>query len=663
MSKAIPQTRSEKYWFGDFELNTREWVLRQKGEILPLALKALQALELLVRNGGSVVSRRDMVESLWPDAFVEESNLTVTISTLRRALGDIDTGTKFIETVPKRGYRFVPRVETARNGPVSRDSFRSMRIVRLTNAGRILDVSISADARLLAYVPINAGNHSLGIWDLTSGEKWEVLRPDPALCWGMKFTADGRTLFYVTTQPNTTISVLHRIALQGRDSRTARQVVVNIDSPIALSPDGERIAFVRSFPGQHRDVLMVAGVDGGSEQELASRQHPDKFSFSSPSWSPDGKLIAVGASRNNRLDFTLLGVPLDGAPPIELCPWDWIDLRAVAWDANGSNLYFSATERNSNSLQIWRIPYPDCEAQRITNDTNSYEELGLALQPPTLVTMQTDALANIWIVPAGGVPRRITAGRTEGFDGLTVTANGQIFYASTENQQPDLWTMNADGSNSRQLTRDGCLFPSVSRDGRFVAFVSAAGGTHHIWRMDADGTNRKQLTNGDGESYPSISPDGTSIVYTPQGQTRNTLWRISSEGGQPLQLTRDSLAIKPVVSTDGKHIACTYRKDEADKWKIAVLAADGGEPLMVFGLPYSYHQVIRWAPDGKALDYLDRCRGVFNVWRQPLDGSSPTQITNFTEDAIFYFDWDNSGQLIAARGAKIRDIVLIRDFE
>jgi len=272
-------------------------------------------------------------------------------------------------------------------------------------------------------------------------------------------------------------------------------------------------------------------------------------------------------------------------------------------------------------------------------------------------------LANIWIVPAGGAPRRITSGRTEGFDGLTVTGNGRVFYASTENQQPDLWSMNSDASDIRRLTHDGCLFPSVSRDGRFVAYVSAAGGKHHIWRMDGDGSNRKQLTNGDGESYPSISPDGRSIVYTPQGQARNTLWRISIDGGQSTQLTRDSLAIKAVVSPDGKRIACTYRKDEADRWKIAVLAADGGEPLMIFGLPYPYHQVVRWTPDGMALGYLDRCGGVFNVWRQPLDGSTPTQITNFTEDAVFYFDWDAAGQLIAARGAKIRDIVLISNFE
>lgn len=658
------QSRGEKHRFGDFELDTTEWVLRQRGEIRPLPPKALQALELLVRNGGRVVSRSEMVESLWPDSFVEESNLTVTISMLRRALGDSETGTTFIETVPKRGYRFVPLVKTSGNGKSRADNFSSMQIVRLTHAGRVLDVAISADARLLAYVPIDAGNYSLWIWDLDTGEQSELLPPEPALCWGLRFTDDGQGLFYTTTQPNSTISILHWCAVpREAASRAApRQVLVNIDSPIALSPDGGQIAFVRSFPGQHRDVLVAANVDGGNERELASRQHPNKFSFSSPSWSPDGRLIAVGASRNNKLEFTILVVSPTGAAPIELSPWHWKDLRAVAWNNDGSNLYFSATALNSNSLQIWRLTYPDCEAQRVTNDTNSYEELSLAQEPATLVTMQTDALANIWTV-AGGVSRRITSGRTEGFDGLAVAADGRVFYSSTENQQPDLWSMKADGSDAKRLTHDGCLFPSVSRDGRLVAYVSAEGGIHHIWRMDANGENRKQLTDGDGESYPCIAPDGRSIVYTPQGKARNTLWRIAIDGGPPEQLTHEGMAIKAVVSPDGKSIACTYRKNEADKWKIAVFAADGGTPLKAFALPYPYHQVIRWSPDGHALNYIDRCDGVFNIWRQPLDGSLPTQITNFTEDAIFYYDWDHEGQLIAARGAKIRDIVLIRNFE
>ena len=651
--------QGERYGFGKFQLDTAEGVLRQSGQILPLAPKVLQALELLLRNSGRVVSRAEMLESLWPDTHVEESNLTVTISMLRKALGDDETVANFVETVPKRGYRFVPPVKQ-HDGSVGGDLFAAMQVERLTHDGRILDVGLSPDARLLAYVPIEFGKHSLWIWNLESHEKWQLLPARAALCWGLKFSHDGKNLFYMTTQPHSTISELHRIPVCGGEPR---RLVVNVDSPVALSPAGDRIAFVRSFPGQHKDSLVVADVDGGCEREICSRAHPDKFSFSSPSWSPDGKVIAVGASKKNALEFAVLGVPAAGDPPIELSGWDWKDMRAVEWSEDGSGLFFSATARKSNSLQIWRYAWRARVKRRITNDPNNYEEVSVAERANALVTMQTDALASIWIVPLKGMPRRITSGRTEGFDGLAVSSQGRVVYASTENQQSQLWSMRTDGGDARQLTHNSGFLPVISRDGRIVVYVSAHGGTLHLWRMDIDGANQKQLTNDDGESFPSISPDGRGIVYTPLGEGRNTLRRVSIEGGQVMQLTRGSIAIKPVVSPDGKMIACVYRRTEADTWRIAVVPANGGEPLMALPLPYPYNQIIRWTPDSKALTYLDRRDGVYNIWTQPLDSTGPTRITNFTEDAIFYYDWLGShDKLIVSRGAKARDIVLIRDF-
>jgi Tol biopolymer transport system component/DNA-binding winged helix-turn-helix (wHTH) protein len=661
MGRGTAQAFGAKYHFGEFQLDTSEWVLRQSGEILPLAPKAVQALELLVRNAGRVVSRTEMVENLWPDSFVEESNLTVTISMLRRALGDSESETTFIETVPKRGYRFVPRVRISSSARPGGTNFSSMQIIRLTHDGHVLDVGISPDARVIAYVPIEAGKYSLWIWDLESGEKRQLLPQSSALCWGLRFTHDQEQLFYITTQPNSTISVLHRMPVCGGHSQ---QLVVNIDAPLALSPDGLQIAFVRCFPGQHRDVLIVAYVDGSDEREIASRKHPDKFCFSAASWSPDGKLIALGASRNNELEFAVLGVPLGGGEPIELSEWEWKDMRAVEWSEDGSGLYFSATALHSNSLQIWRFSCGDGEKHRITNDPNNYEQISVAGRAEALVTMQVEPQANVWIVPASGAPRRITSGRTEGFDGLAVLAAGRIVYASTKNQQSDLWSINANGSEGRRLTHDSGFFPSASRDGRLVAYVSAQGSTLHIWCMFADGGNKKQLTKGAGESHPSISPDGRWVVYTPLGEGRNTLWKVSTDGGMPVQLTRDSMAIKPVVSPDGTMIACVYRTDEAHRWKVAVLSSDGGTPLRTFALPYPYNQVIRWTLDSKALIYVDRCDGVHNLWRQPLDGTASTQLTNFTEDAIFYYDWlGDDGRLVVSRGAKTRDIVLIRNFE
>ena len=660
MSRGSAPDFGLKYHFGQFQLDSTEWVLRQSGEILPLPPKAIQTLELLVRNAGRVISRSEMVESLWPNVNVEESNLTVTISMLRRVLGDNENGTRFIKTVPKRGYQFVPKVKVTSSARPGQANFTSMQIIRLTHDGHVLDVGISPDARLLAYVPIEAGKYSLWTWNLDSHEKRQLLPLSASLCWGLRFSHDQEDLFYITTQPNSTISVLNRMPVGGGESQ---ELVVNIDAPMALSPDGSEIAFVRCYPGQHKDVLIVANVDGSGEREIASRMHPDKFCFSSASWSFDGELIALGASRNNELEFAVLGVPPVGGEPIELSQWDWKDMRAVAWSEDGSGLYFSATALNSNSLQIWRFSIADGAKQRVTNDPNNYEQVSVAEKAEALVTMHVDPQTNIWLVPPGGASRRITSGHTEGFDGLTVTA-GRIVYASTENQQSDLWSINANGSESRRLTDDSGFFPSASRDGSLVAYVSAQGGTLHIWRMDADGDNKKQLTDCAGESHPSIAPDVEWIFYTPLGEGRNTVWKVSAAGGEPRQLTHNSMAIKPIVSPDGTMIACAYRVDEADKWTIAVLSSAGGTPLKVFALPFPYNQVIRWTPDSKSLTYLDRRDGVYNIWQQPLDGSAPTQITSFTEDVIFYYDWlDDAGQLVVSRGAKTRDIVLIRNFE
>lgn len=667
-----------KYQFGKFELDNTELVLRRNGEIVPLTPKPLQALILLIQNSGRVVSRKEMIEYLWPDAFVEESNLTVAISMARKALGETENGDQFIETVAKRGYRFVPAVTFVGNAAPQRDRFEGMQISRLTHDGYIMDVAISPGARLLAYVLIENGKQSLWIQRLESGEKWTLSAPDPALCWGLKFSPDNQSLFFITTQPNSTISVLYRVLLRGGP---AQQLVVNIDAGIALSPDGTQLAFVRSFPGQHRDALIVANADGSDERELASREHPDKFSFATASWSPDGKLIALGASRYNGLECAILGVPRAGGEFIELTRWEWKTMCAVAWsgDADAAKLYFSAMAANENSFQIWRLIYPNQQAQRITNDPNNYEELSLAAESRTLVTMQTEVRANLWLATALDSPRalvsdgltaaaplarRLTNGRTEGFQGLTVS-RGRIVFALTEHQQPDLWSVNGDGSDRRRLTTGGGFLPAFSRAASCVAYVSAQGGAHHIWCMDADGGNKRRLTNEGGESFPSITRDGKWVVYTSQSKERNSLWKVSANGGPPQQLTRDSLCIKPVVSPEGTRIACVYRRDEADRWKIAVLSIDDGTLLATLVLPNPFNQIIRWSADGLALTYLEKRDGVHNIWRQPLTGAPATQITNFTEDLIYNYDWlaDDDAQLIVSRGLKTRDIVLVRNFE
>ena len=107
----LKQTR-QLYEFGPFRLDVDERLLMRDGRMTPLPPKVFDTLLVLVENSGRVVSKDELMQSLWPDTFVEESNLTQNISQLRRALGDGAADAQYIETIPKRGYRFVAGVQS-----------------------------------------------------------------------------------------------------------------------------------------------------------------------------------------------------------------------------------------------------------------------------------------------------------------------------------------------------------------------------------------------------------------------------------------------------------------------------------------------------------------------------------------------------------------------
>ncbi len=103
-------TDNAVYDFGEFRLDTRERVLEAAGRPVPIAPKALEVLIVLVRNGGHIVEKEQLIREVWPDTFVEENNLAFNISVLRKLLGESSAAPRYIETVPKRGYRFIAEV-------------------------------------------------------------------------------------------------------------------------------------------------------------------------------------------------------------------------------------------------------------------------------------------------------------------------------------------------------------------------------------------------------------------------------------------------------------------------------------------------------------------------------------------------------------------------
>src|SRR4026207_861426 len=105
----IEQT-SQFYEFGRFRVKADERVLRRGEELVSLTPKAFDILLALLENEGRIVNKNDLMKKVWPNTFVEEGNLTQNVSLLRKALGESANGPQFIETVPRRGYRFVAPV-------------------------------------------------------------------------------------------------------------------------------------------------------------------------------------------------------------------------------------------------------------------------------------------------------------------------------------------------------------------------------------------------------------------------------------------------------------------------------------------------------------------------------------------------------------------------
>ena len=110
MKPSLIRQKKHFYEFDSFLLDETERLLLLEGEPVPLAPKVFEMLVVFVSNAGLAMTKEELMQKLWPDSFVEEANLAVNISTLRKALGEMPGGGQYIETLPRRGYRFAAEV-------------------------------------------------------------------------------------------------------------------------------------------------------------------------------------------------------------------------------------------------------------------------------------------------------------------------------------------------------------------------------------------------------------------------------------------------------------------------------------------------------------------------------------------------------------------------
>jgi Tol biopolymer transport system component len=448
-----------------------------------------------------------------------------------------------------------------------------------------------------------------------------------------------------------------------------------VDSPVTFSPDGKRMAFVRGdYPNPNESALVIANADGSGEQAVARRQPPERFFpiwFTGPSWSPDGKLIACAMARSEGGEYAgVTVVRVEDGRERALTRRRWQLVSRVEWLADGSGLMMIAADQPSSPHQVWYLSYPNGEARSINNDLSSYRCLSLTSDSTKLVSIRQTVPMNIWLVPDGDAnrARQIVSGQDVGTQSICWVPDGRVIYSLDVDGNTDLWALQPDAGNRKQLTaKAGNNFsPTVSPDGRFVVFVSTRAGANNIWRIDLDGGNPQQLSRGDDDFSPTFSPDGQWVFYSSSAPETRGLWRVPAAGGDPQRLT-DVLYHRAVISPDGRQIACTYTDGPSGgerETKIAVIPIDGGGPTKTYDLQTDSiaSPDIVWSADGQSLIYNVVRDNVSNLWRRPLSGGPATQVTDFKSDLIITFAWSRDGkQLVCTRGSSIRDAVLISD--
>src|SRR5947207_3658940 len=366
-------------------------------------------------------------------------------------------------------------------------NLQSGKITRLTNSGKVATATISTDGKYVAYTARDdLGQSSIWVKHIATGSNVQIVPPaEPDVFLGQStFAPDGNYIYYLRNDRGRVSGVLYEVPVLGG---TSKKLLENV-SRISFSPDGKRLAFTRRYVSEGEDAVIIVNADGTGQQKLATRKHPDFF-LGGAAWSPDGRTIACPIGGFTGGYYRSIGVINVSAGAQRVLPSHrCLDVERVAWLPDGSGLITTAQERAGDQYQLWQVSYPGGESRTLTNDLSDYHLVSLNADAGALVTVLSDTTANVWIVPYGewSNGRQLTSSKTNGVSSLAFLHDGRILYDSRSGGNPDLWIMDAEGRNQKQLTDDAYFERSAraTYDGRYIVFDSWRTGTIQLWRVD-----------------------------------------------------------------------------------------------------------------------------------------------------------------------------------
>ncbi len=714
------------YKFGKFTLDTNEKVLVSENNRISLTPKVFELLFLFVENSGKLITKSEILEKVWADSFVEESNLTFTINQLRKLLNDNARQPQFIETIAKRGYRFLadvekvsaPEIENAeaisadqsdtpsqRQKPASNRKhiaillglliislvslsgfiyrktqntesaeFKKVEFQRITTDGNAVISAISPDGKYIVYAKAAKGMESLFVRQNGQTKDIELISPQIAQYWGITVSPDNTEIYYTIWETNKYDAKLYKIPILGG---TPKMLLETIDSAVSFSPDAKKITYFRVKPSKGFSELLTANSDGSEIKLLHTLRFPETFETffnrpaGSPAWSPDGNVIAAaGNSMIAGAKSQILAFDVKTGERKDLTNKNFSYIEQINWIPNSNYLLAIASEKSLYQKQIIKVDYPSGVSEKITNDTHDYVGLSVTKDSKQILTIVQEQIAELIVARADEIENGRSlineTGKNALLEGFAWTPDDKIIFRLNQNNQDDIYQIDSEGKNRIKLTDDfENIHPTISNDGSSIIFTSNKSGVYKLWKMGLKGENPSLLTrqNEDAEGYANCSKVDEWCIYQ-EGWSKTQINKISLKTGEIVPLITENQKKNPTISNDGKMFAY-FALDETNNWNLRIGSMTDGKLIKQFSLPETANiKYIRWSPDDRQLAYVDKKDEFSNIILQPIDGSLTKNLTNFTSKNIYFFDWSRDGKQFAlTRGTLINNIVAINNLE
>ncbi|PYS98772.1 MAG: hypothetical protein DMF63_14370 [Acidobacteria bacterium] len=703
------------YSFGEFALNVDDHTLSRNGENVPVTPKMFDLLLVLVQNPKKVLRKDFLLQSVWPDSFVEEGNITFNIRQLRKALDDDAQTPTYIETIPRRGYRFLQPVESfttitpdkseetiakekeerdigerqnQRSRPVlfllsalvvlvgvvliagwliRNQASGSVPILskpfeleKLSTDGGVFHIAISPDGKNVVYTHRENGKQSLWLRELETSNNVPIVPASTDFYGGLAISPDGNSIYFVRGMRSGPQLSVYKMSIFGG---VPQKIIDGTQGWISVSSKGDKISYVRCpYTDEDYCSLYIAdAADGQNERKLASRPRPIRIGDNKI--SPDGKTVAfaVGQSRTSSNAFEVIGVDVETGVERPLTPEKFFNLGYIAWLPDQSGFLMTAMQLPDRSYRIWKVSDAG-EASKLTSDSETYSRLSLDAQGRLVVATQIEPDFRLLLFQTEkptAVPRLIGNANT-----VTLAPDGKVYFSSLRTGNLEIWSANSDGTDLRQLTNDPAMDvePLTSPDSKILFFNSDRTGLLHIWRMNPDGTNQKQVTKIEGGVPLRMSDDGVWLYY--RSALNNSLRRVAIETGEE-ELVMKEMGRGLIVSPDLTRVA--YSKRKGTEIQLTVASIPDGQPLKTWRItsaPNLVHMV--WSDDGKYIAYLlaDDAGEIGGLWFQALDSDTPRQVADLSSGEIAElssFSLSEDGKTFALiKGNWKHDAVLLR---